>query len=125
MAQKGEADAALELLAQGSQDFQELGDLDGRASTLWAMAQIELDRGKHSKMVPMIEEAYRIVDRLGRLEGICAIGYTLGQILVGAGRREEGLAVLRRSEAGFRQMNRGSEADMVASLILNLNEATK
>ncbi len=51
-----------------------LGDLEGQAAALWDIAQIELCRGNVKQAVPMISEAYRIVDRIGRLEGICAVG---------------------------------------------------
>ena len=118
---KGEVEEALALLTDRLQEMRELGDLDGQGATLWDLARIEHSRGNHGKAVPLIEEAYRIVERLGRLEGICAIGGVYGQILVGAGQREEGLAVLRRSEAGYRQMHRDGEADRVAAVIAEID----
>ena len=58
-----------------------------------------------------------LVGRTGRLDGICVVGERYGQILVANGQREEGLAVLRRSEAGYRKLRRDSDAEQVAGLI--------
>ena len=89
---------------------------------MWAIAQIELGRGNVGEAVPLIVEAYQICDRLNRLEGICVIGMTLGQLLIANDRRDQGLAMLRRSEEGFRRMQRHSEADEVAALITRLGQ---
>ena len=45
---------------------------------------------------------------------------TLGRLLIANDRRDEGLAVLRRSEEGFRRMQLHSDADEVAALITRL-----
>ena len=89
---------------------------------MWDIAQIELGRGNVGEAAPLIVEAYQLCDRLNRLEGICVIGMTLGQLLIATDRRDEGLAVLRRSEEGFRRMQRHSEADEVAALIARLGQ---
>jgi tetratricopeptide (TPR) repeat protein len=116
-ADKGEVDEALRLQTECLAAHRGLGHLDGQGAALWDMARIELDRGNLEQAVPMISEAYEIVERIGRLEGICAVGATFGQILVAGGKRDEGLAVLRRSEAGFRKLQRPADAEQVAEII--------
>ncbi len=58
-----------------------------------------------------------VVGATGRLEGICAIGMVFGQVLIATGEPEKGLAVLRRSEAGFRKLQRPADAEEVAEII--------
>jgi tetratricopeptide (TPR) repeat protein len=119
-ADKGEVEEALRLQTERLETNRRLGDLDSQAATLWDIAQIELGRGDITKAAPLIAEAYAIVDQTGRLEGICAIGEVFGQILIAAGQREEGLAVLHRSEEGFRRMGRTANAEQIAALIRQL-----
>jgi tetratricopeptide (TPR) repeat protein len=116
-AAKGEVEEALRLQTERLETNRRLGDLDDQAGTLWDIAQIELGRGDVAKAAPLIAEAYAIVDQIGRLEGICTIGAIFGQILIAAGQREGGLAVLHRSEEGFRRMGRTAEAEQIAALI--------
>jgi tetratricopeptide (TPR) repeat protein len=119
-AAKGEVEEALRLQTERLETNRRLGDLDDQAATLWDIAQIELGRDDVAKAAPLIAEAYAIVDQIGRLEGICAIGEVFGQILIAAGQREEGLAVLHRSEEGFRRMGRTANAERIAALIRQL-----
>jgi hypothetical protein len=100
--------------------YERLGSLDGKAATLWDIAQIELNRGDMEKAAPRVIEAYQIVDRLDRLDGICVIGVVFGQLLIAAGERDMGLAVLHRSEQGYRRLQRDDDADAVAALIARL-----
>ena len=58
-----------------------------------------------------------VVGVIGRLEGICAIGVAFGQVLIAADGRDEGPAVLRRSEAGLRKLQRPADAEGVAEFI--------
>jgi hypothetical protein len=54
---------------------------------------------------------------INALDGIAAIGATLGQLMALAGQRDDGLEVLRRSEAGFRQLKLTAQANKVADVI--------
>ena len=121
-AQKGEVEEALRLQQERLAVYQSLGDLDGQAAALWGIAQIEFSRDDVEKAAPRIIEAYQIVERLGRLDGICVIGVTLGQLLIAAGERDAGLAVLRRSEQGYRRLQRYDDADGVAALIAEIEQ---
>jgi hypothetical protein len=119
-AAKGEVEEALHLQTERLETNRRLGYLDDQAGILWDIAQIELGRGDVAKAAPLITEAYLIVDQIGRLEGICVIGEVFGQILIAAGRREEGLAVLHRSEEGFRRMGCTADAERIAASIRQL-----
>ena len=121
-AHKGEVDEALLLQQERLAINQNLGSLDGQAATLWDIAQIEFNRGDGEKAAPRVIEAYQIVDRLDRLDGICVIGVALGQLLIAAGERDRGLAVLRRSEQGYRRLQRYGDADRVAALIAKIEQ---
>jgi tetratricopeptide (TPR) repeat protein len=116
-AQKGEIDDALRLHEEELKIYEALGDPEGRANALWDIAQIELQRKAFDRAVPKLAEAYSILDRIGRLEGVCIVGVTLGQFLVTTGEREGGLAMLRRSEAGFRRLHMDAMAERVAAII--------
>jgi tetratricopeptide (TPR) repeat protein len=119
-AQKGEVEEALQLHQEQLAVYERLGAPEGKSATLWDIAQIELNRGEVEKAAPRVSEAYQIVDRLDRLDGICVIGVTLGQLLIAAGERDRGLAVLRRSEQGYRRLQRYGGADRVAALIAKI-----
>jgi hypothetical protein len=121
-ADKGEVDEALRLHQEELEVYERLGSPDGKAAALWDIAQIDLNRGDVEKAAQRITEAYQIVDHLGRLDGICVIGVTHGQLLIAAGERDAGLAVLRRSEQGYRRLQRYDDADGVAALIAKIEQ---
>jgi hypothetical protein len=75
---------------------QQLNDADGIGATLWNLAQLDLAEQKIDDAVPRILEAYGIVSKLGRAEGIAVIGTYVGQILA-ASKPDDARAVLRRS----------------------------
>lgn len=121
-AQQGEVETALRLHQERLEVYERLGDVAGKAAALWNIAQIEISRNAWEQAVPRIFEAYQIVDSLGRLDGICIIGVTCGQLLIARGERDDGLAVLRRSEQGYRQLQRPGRAEAVANLITQLEQ---
>jgi tetratricopeptide (TPR) repeat protein len=123
-AQRGDVEAALALHQERLAVYERLGEVRERAVTLWDMAQIELSRGQVQQAAPQIVEAYQIVDRLGSLDGICVIGAVFGQLLIAMGQRDEGLAVLRRAEQGYRQLQRPGRAEAVATLIAELEQGS-
>jgi hypothetical protein len=72
--------------------------------------------------MPRIAEAYAIVRQMGRAEGIAAIGERFGQMLAANGHRENGLEVLRRSAATYRQLGRNNDAAEVETLIRQIED---
>src|SRR5690606_7899123 len=113
LAEKGEVEQALQIQSERLETNRQLGDQDGIAMASWDIARIELDRANHAAALPRIIEAYEIVTRIGRLDAISAIGKIFSQLLIGAGQRDEGLAVLRRSADGYRQLGRPADAEQV------------
>ena len=88
-AAKGEVDAALALYREILAICEALGDMDGIANTLWAVAQIELQRQQGQPAYDHLARSYEILLRLGRLDGICVVGLDLGQLLAAAGHADD------------------------------------
>ena len=89
--------------------FEGLGDKDGEANALWSIAKIEIEKQEWQPAFEHFAASYAINLQLGRLDGICFVGLDLGQLLCAAGQREEGLAILQRSLAGFQKLGRARE----------------
>ncbi len=68
----------------------------------------------------MMIDAFDRIRRLGRPDGIGAIGLLLGRVYAGIGERDRALEVWIEAEAGFRKIDRRKEADQVAELIRKL-----
>jgi hypothetical protein len=60
--------------------------------------------------MPRLAEAYGILLRLGRADGIAVVGMTYGQILAAAGKVDDALAVLGTSATIFRKLGRERSA---------------
>jgi hypothetical protein len=121
---RGQLDEALRIRQEEELPvYERLGNIEGQAAALWSIATIHLQREQIAEAMPFIEQAYTLIGRVGRLDGICAIGSAWGQILAVTGRRSDALAVLTRVEAGWRQLGRLGEADEVGNLIRRIEAA--
>jgi tetratricopeptide (TPR) repeat protein len=93
---------------------------DNVAHTLWKLARIDLAQGRFDDARSRIDEAYAIMLRLDRAEGIAVVGMSLGPMLAASEQRDEALVVLRRSVDMFRKLGlekRAQEADwLIAEL---------
>ncbi len=98
-----------------------IGDLDGIAAALWQVAQLELQRDELDVALPRMAEAFRIVVRLGRADGIAAIGSILGQSLA-ARQDPEAREVLQLAADMFRKLGRNSEAKQLDEIIADLDD---
>jgi tetratricopeptide (TPR) repeat protein len=116
-AAKGEVDAALALHQEKLGIFEGLGDKDGEANTLWSIAKIELEKQAWQAAFEHFAASYAINLHLGRMDGICFVGLDLGQLLCAAGQREEGLAVLERSLAGFQKLGWAREIAQTEAIL--------
>lgn len=100
--------------------FQRFDDADNVAHTLWKLARIDLAQGRFDDARSRIDEAYAIMLRLDRAEGIAVVGMSLGPMLAASEQRDEALVVLRRSADMFRKLGlekRAQEADwLIAEL---------
>jgi hypothetical protein len=95
-------------------------DADGIGATLWDLAQLDLMEQKIGDAVPRIFEAYQIMSKLGRAEGIAVIGTVAGQILEANERPDEARRVLRRSAEMFRKLGRTGDTQETEDLIRQL-----
>jgi tetratricopeptide (TPR) repeat protein len=120
-AQRGELDAALALHQEALATCEALGHPEGKANSLWSIAQIEIQQGKHQEGFQHLAESYAIYLKLGRLDGICVVGLDLGWLLCAAGQREKGLDILARSRDGFRKLGRQRQAEAAEKLIQSLS----
>jgi tetratricopeptide (TPR) repeat protein len=116
-AAKGEVDAALQLHQERLAVYEALGDKAGVANTLWSIAQIELNEKKFRQAYEHLTKSYEILLRLGRLDGICAVGLDLGQLLCAAGQPDEGRKILTRSRDGFAKLGRPDRASQAQALL--------
>ena len=66
-------------------------------SILHSMAMIELQRDNVKSYCEFDFEAYRIAVETGDDEGLFRVGRTLGEVLIDAGEKEKGIAMLRRA----------------------------
>ena len=116
-AEKGEVDEALKLQEERLEVNEGLGDKDGIAAALWAIAQIDLQQQRFREAYERLDQSYRIYLEIGRLEGICHVGLSLGQLVCGGGHSEDGLAVLTRSRDGFVQLGQPDNARQAQAII--------
>ena len=118
---KGEVDEALKLHQDRLTVFEALGDVDGKAHTLWSIAQIEMQKKDYPNAFQHLQESYAILLKLGRLDGIIYVGLDLGQLLCAGGAKEEGMAILSRSRDGFRKLGQEALARQVQALLDSLS----
>jgi hypothetical protein len=127
LAGRGEADQALQFHREEMQTYKALGDQDSIAATSFEIAQIYLARTEERPDPAALQaasealaESYRINLSIGRLDGICAAGALLGQVLAAGGQHDEAKAVLVRSRDGFRKLGRPGEAAQMEELLRRL-----
>jgi hypothetical protein len=96
--------------------------MDGIANTLWSIAQIDLQRKDYQMALKRLTTSYEIILKLGRLDGICYVGFDLGVLLCMEGQKEQGIAILRRSEEGFIQLGQKKLTQRVRSKISEFNK---
>ncbi|HNA67614.1 MAG TPA: hypothetical protein PLD21_08180, partial [Rhodocyclaceae bacterium] len=100
---------------------EQMGDIGGLAHILYSRAQIRLQRGDHhdSGLQAIYEDlarAYAILVKLGRPDGIGAVGTLLAQMLAMGGLRSEALQVLETAEAAWRKIGQMQQVARVAEL---------
>lgn len=114
---KGDIDQALRLYHESLQVFEQLGAQSEVASTLWAIARLEIQMGRGQQAFDRLTRAHALHLKLGHIEGACWVGFDLGRLLCDAGHPDQGLPLLERSRAGFEQLGRPDLAAQVAALI--------
>jgi hypothetical protein len=87
------------------------------ANTLWSIAQIKIAQEQWQDAYDLLERSYRINLALGRLDGICHVGLSLGQLLALAGHRDDARTILTRSLDGFLKLGQPQLAQDVQSIL--------
>jgi len=127
LANQGEVERALKLHEERLQTYEALQDQSGIASAnfdigliLFNQAMRDEDDTVFQRACEALEKSYRIVLTIDRLDGICAIGTMLGQVLAIRGKMDEARGVLIRSREGFRQLGQAQRAEQVDGLLRDL-----
>jgi tetratricopeptide (TPR) repeat protein len=121
---RGDPDTALAMHEARLATNRQLQDASGIAASLWAIANIELDREQVKQAVPRVIEAWTILDGLDEADGIATVGPVMGQILAAAGQREEALAVLARCAGARRKLGRIAGAEAVEGMMRELEASS-
>jgi tetratricopeptide (TPR) repeat protein len=120
LVQKGDAAAARLLQEKRLEVYRRPADVDGIGAALWGLAQLDLAEEKFDDAVPRIIEAYDIMSKLGRADGIAVIGMVFGQMLAASGNPEEARHALRRSAEMFLKLGQEDHAKAAYDLIQQL-----
>jgi hypothetical protein len=64
-----------------------------------------------------LTRSYGLNWKLGRLDGICMVGFDLGRLLLSAGHKAEATEVLTRSRDGFARLGQHRLAQQVQALL--------
>jgi hypothetical protein len=118
---RGEPENALGVQLARLDLSRKLRDADGIAAALSCIAQIELAQKKTMAAFSHLVEAWPLFLRLGKAEGIAVVGGLLGQLLVAANRKDDGLSVLRRSADAYRTLGRNNEAQRIDEILAGLS----
>jgi len=118
---RGELDAALALNDECLAIVKRLGDADGIAHALYRRAAIRLQQPENSpvdwqEIGADLARAYQITLRLGRPDGIDAVGVLYARILAAGGLRDEALAVLDEAAAAYAKLGNARGSDFVRQL---------
>ncbi len=114
---RGELDEARKLQEINLDLSRQLQDPDAVAGAQWSLAQIDMEQKKFDEALPRVSDAYQLLDKLGRLDGLAAVGVAFGQFLIAGGKAVEGRQVLERSVLAFRKLGRDAEAAQVQALL--------
>ncbi|MDX1966998.1 MAG: tetratricopeptide repeat protein, partial [Planctomycetaceae bacterium] len=114
---QGKLDDAMAVKDEELATYRALGDRYSEAATHWEVAQIHFAREDIEQALTALLAAYPLFLHLGRLDGICIVGQTLGTLLCQAGLRDEGLPILERSRTGFLKLGQAQSAQECADLI--------
>ena len=123
MVSRGEVDEALKLHQQRLPIYKALDDQAGIANTLWGMARLEMNAENFQQTYENLAQAYAILVKIGRLDGICVVGGDLGRILCMDGHKEEGLEILTRSRDGFTKLGQPQMAAQIDQMIAAINKS--
>ena len=119
---QGKTDEALALQEERLATNRRLGVIVGIAASLWSIAQIELEREQFEQAFPRLAEAWPLMVKLGRPDGIAAIGGVFGQFLAGAGALDEARNVLGQAAAAYRKLGLAAQAAQIEATMADINK---
>lgn len=91
------------------------------AQLLWKLAQHDLQRDDLPMALARLLESYELNQRLGRLDGVCAVGLVVGQILANGGQRQRGREILVEVRDGFRKLGQSRGQQQAEKLIAKID----
>ncbi len=117
---RGDYDEAAEMYTKAQKSHQQLGDLEGIASTHWGLARVRLAQQDTQSALPLLIESFQILRHLQRPDAIAVVGKTLGQVMIAAGRADEAREVLADSSAAATKIGQLDLANQIEDLISQL-----
>jgi len=91
------------------------------AQLLWKLAQYDLQRDDVPMALSRLLESYELNQRLGRLDGVCAVGLVVGQMLASGGQWQRGREVLVEVREGFRKLGQPRGQQQAEKLIAKID----
>ena len=118
---RGQLDEAQKLHEECLSVAIRLGDIDMQAHAHYSLASIILDReglraDNIEKLLEHLREAFAIVVRLQRPDGIGSIGNLLAQVLAAVGAKDEALQILAQADAAWALLGYNEGSAAVATL---------
>jgi esterase/lipase superfamily enzyme len=118
---RGQLDEALAIHSDRLPVAEAMGDIDSVAHVKFSCASIRLQRGgwengEAEAIIAELAESFSIAQRTQRVDAIAGIGAQFGQVLVMAGMRDDGLAVLETAAAGFVTLKQTESARQLRDL---------
>lgn len=102
---------------EGLQTARSIGNRSGEAQILWKQGEAAVARGDIEAAVTHLLEAVGVFEELGARPYLARVLRTLGDALLGAGRRAEGEQELRRALALFEDMGLEREAGITRTAL--------
>lgn len=91
------------------------------AQLLWKLAQHDLQRDDVPMALSRLLESYELNQRIGRLDGVCAVGLVVGQMLASGGQWQSGREVLVEVREGFRKLGQPRGQQQAEKLIAKID----
>jgi len=100
-AQAGDVPGARRLHEESLGAYRNLNDVDGIANGLYLLAQLDLAEQAYEAALERLTEAWSLLVRLGRVDGIAFAGTQYGQLLAVAGQRDPALEVFAGAQQAW------------------------
>jgi tetratricopeptide (TPR) repeat protein len=120
---KGEVDEAIRLQTERLNVNRDLNDADGIAATQFDIAKLEVILHNLDSAIARLREAYEIVIRTGRVEGIAFVGKMYGKLLISEGKSKDALDVLNACRQCFVKIGRLGECREIDLLIAQISNS--